>query len=1006
MRISLFGFDSRFPEVSGDVSAERSAIGKRRLLTKLAADQGRALMLGCLSQIRESPTGLRPLYRLAAIIRLLPRLLLFSLAGSVCSPAAAAELSDCREMLRTGRYEECIAAAAEAFARRRYGESWPVLQTEAEMALGRYEEALRTVERGVERYSWSIRLRWLGREAALRNGQPELAETRLTEIRELVKKFSWRYTDAEELVVLGRIDRLDGKDARDVLSNRYEKARDRNSYTRGPWLAIGELALEKDDAAFAAEVFSKALQQFEGDPDLHFGMSQAVGSSDPQAAMRHLAAALEANPKHIPSLLFQVERLMQSESYEQADQLLQRVFDVNPLWPEAWAYRSVIAHLTNDPRGEIAYRDAALSRWKNNPRVDHLIGRLLSQHYRFSEGAAAQYRALLIDPDFTPAKRQLAQDLLRLGNESDGWELAHAAYDQDPYNVSTFNLLELHDELNQFVTLEDDFFILRMERREAALYGDEALALLNRARQTLCTRYGLALNGRIVVEIFPDEDDFAVRTFGMPAVQGFLGVCFGRVITANSPASRRDNPSNWQSVLWHEFCHVVTLELTGNRIPRWLSEGISVYEELQADPRWGQRMTPRYRQHILDGGHTPLPELSSAFMNPESGWHLQFAYFESSLAVAFLIETFGTDALLKVLHDLRAGLPVNAALDRRCADIRKLEADFDKWIRQQAASLAPGVDWSPLLADASSPASVPANSGNPAAPQDSTDETGESTDLPDESAEPPLNEPAKAPADGTEPDAETADPSDGLLDENGRLNWQRLEAWLNDHPNHFAGLMLLADAQLSQQNWSAAEVTLKQLVSIYPQYNASDNAYEKLATVYRQLGRTNDERAALEAFVEQSADGMAANLRLVELQTSASDWRAVQETARRLLAVDPLLPQVHAAAAIAAERLQQPARAAVALRRLALLEPDDPADVHQRLAAALYETGQHDAARRHVLKALEEAPRYRAAHQLLLRIVRGTSRGKTGSAAEPVQAVPGGSGGGTIDSASVPPAAP
>lgn len=884
--------------------------------------------------------------------------LLLVLAGTLSSPASAAELSECREMLRTGRYAECIAATAEAFAKRRYGESWPVLQAEAQMALGRYDEALRTVELGVERYSWSIRLRWLGRDAALRNGQPEVAEARLTEIRELVKKFSWRYTDAEELVVLGMIDLIDGKDVKDVLAERFEKARSRNKYTRGPWLAIGQLGLDKDDAAFAAETYGGALEQFEKDPDLHFGMSLAIGSTDPQAAMLHLAAALEANPKHIPSLLFQVERLIQAESYDHADSLIQRVLDVNPLWPEAWACRAVIAHLTNDPRGEIAYRDTALARWKSNAKVDHLIGRLLSQHYRFSEGAAYQYRALLIDPDFVAAKRQLAQDLLRLGDEADGWELAHAAYDLDQYNVANFNLLELHDELKQFVTLEDDSFILRMDRQEALLYGDEALALLNRAKQTLCEKYGLDLNDKVVVEIFPNEDDFAVRTFGMPAVEGFLGVCFGRVITANSPASRRDSPSNWQSVLWHEFCHVVTLELTSNRIPRWLSEGISVYEELQADSRWGQRMTPQYRSHILDGKHTPLPELSGAFLNPESGWHLQFAYFESSLAVAFLIEKFGTDAMQDVLRDLRAGLPVNVALDRRCEDIGKLETDFDAYLKQQAESLAPKADWSPLLAES-------------------------------KTEERPAD-----PADDSKPATPTANP---LVDDNGAINWARLAVWMQQHPNNFMGLMLRADSELRKKDWDAAEATLKRLIEIYPEYNAGDNAYEKLAAVYRKLEQPAAERATLEQFVGQTADGVAANLRLVELQTAESDWDAVKESAKRLLAVDPLLGRVHDAAATAAEHLDRPAAVATALRRVAQLEPDDPADVHLRLAQALHRLGRTGEAKRHVLKALEEAPRYRAAHRLLLEIVRETSSSGGGSATKPTQSVPAAPGVGTIE---------
>ena len=83
-----------------------------------------------------------------------------------------------------------------------------------------------------------------------------------------------------------------------------------------------------------------------------------------------------------------------------------------------------------------------------------------------------------------------------------------------------------------------------------------------------------------------------MRTFGLPGADGFLGVCFGRVITANSPASQGENPSNWESVLWHEFCHVVTLTKTHNKMPRWLSEGISVYEERPGRPRLGDRAEP------------------------------------------------------------------------------------------------------------------------------------------------------------------------------------------------------------------------------------------------------------------------------------------------------------------------------------------------------------------------------------------------------------------------------
>ncbi len=322
-----------------------------------------------------------------------------------------------------------------------------------------------------------------------------------------------------------------------------------------------------------------------------------------------------------------------------------------------------------------------------------------------------------------------------------------------------------------------------------------------------------------------------------------------------------------------------------------------------------------------------------------------------------------------VLRDLQAGLPVNVALDRRCEDIAKLESDFDAWLRKQAEGLAPKVDWGPMLPDESVTA-------------DSTEE-----------------KPAADPAETKPPAA----PKNPLLDDNGVLNWPRLEAWLREHPNHFVGMMLQADAELKKKDWPAAEQTLKQLIEIYPGYNGRDNAYEKLAAVYQTMQRPRDERAVLEQFVQQTADGVSANLRLIELQSEADDWLAVHASAQRLLAVDPLLRNVHESAARAAEHLDQPTEVATALRRVAQLDPDDPAGVHLRLARALHSIGRNDEAKRHVLQALEEAPRYREAHRLLLKLVRGTSTSERGSAKASAetptetQSMPAGPGGGTIE---------
>ena len=156
--------------------------------------------------------------------------------------------------------------------------------------------------------------------------------------------------------------------------------------------------------------------------------------------------------------------------------------------------------------------------WPKNPEVDHLIGRKLSQKYRFAEGAEYQRKSLAFDPNYRPAKMQLSQDLLRLGEEEEGWRLADEVAKQDAYNVVAFNLVTLQDELAKFRTLGGDGLLVRMDAREADLYGDRVLELLKRARKTLCEKYDVKLDGPIVIEIFPQQKDFAVRTFGMPGV--------------------------------------------------------------------------------------------------------------------------------------------------------------------------------------------------------------------------------------------------------------------------------------------------------------------------------------------------------------------------------------------------------------------------------------------------------------------------------------------------------
>ncbi len=820
------------------------------------------------------------------------------------SPIARADLAGCTAKLQSGDYAGCIEEATQAIESGQFGEPWRLLKIQAQLIRGEYQEALATFEMALPRYQSSIRLRLLGHEVYSALGRRDDAARMLEQINRLVGARPWWYSDALDLVAQGRAALLLGADPRQVLELIYDKARRESPGVRETWLAPGELALDKQDYAEAGRLFTEAVKRFPNDPDIHYGIARAFAPSDGQRTMAALAKTLELNPNHVGALLMQADELIDGENLAEAEEVLAQVLSINPASVPACSYSAVLAHLENDSEGEAVSRSRALKFNIANPAVDHLIGRKLSQKYRFAEGAAHQRAALKLDENHLPAKAQLSQDLLRLGEVEEGWKLAREVLEKDAYNVVAFNLVTLQENIAKFRTLEDEFFIVRMEAREAEIYGERVMSLLNRARVALCDKYDMKLTSRVTVEIFPDQKDFAIRTFGLPGGDGFLGVCFGNVITANSPAAI-GGASNWEAVLWHEFCHVVTLQATRNRMPRWLSEGISVYEEKQANKTWGQSMTPVFREMILGGELTPVGRLSMAFLRARSAMHVQFAYYQSSLVVEFMIQKAGIEGVRKVLRDLHEGIYINAAIEKHIGPMKEIEAGFEAHAKALAQKLAPSADWAPL---------------------------------------PPAAQRGGA----------------------------ALAAWLKEHPDSVAGLMLHGQELLAEKKWNEAKQPLLRAIELFPEDDSPNNANWLLSQAHRALEEMKEEQAALERIAAMSADHVPAFLRLMELAGERKDWPAVLTFGDRILAVNPLSPSPHRLLAMAADYMNDHAAAARALRTLLLMEPADPAQLHFDLARHLYAMKKDDpAARRHVLRAIEEAPRFQEAQKLLLRIVEG-----------------------------------
>lgn len=814
-------------------------------------------------------------------------LFLFLLVSVIATPRLCAQadykryydednLPKVRLVFQAGRYDFVLQICDYALQRGQPSWEWRVLRFESLANLGRYEEAFAEASKTADLFPESLGAQLRIYEFFQTTGRKEEAAKTFAAINRTAAAVPKNERTSLDLVYLGEAALVLGADPAKVLEMYISpaKAKKAKGESVPPGLVeahlfAGHLALKKDDLERAANEFREALKYSPDDPEALFGLARALLPSDREGGLKFLEDTLIQAPVHFGALLLHAEYAIHFERYDAASEYLSQVEAVNPQHPEAHAYRAILAEIErHDDAAFQKEREAALSVWRDNPEVDYLIGRVLSKKYRFAEGAESQKRALAFDPGFLPAKLQLALDYLKLGQVEAAWPLAKEVAEADEYNVLALNLETLEKEIASFTKLETDDFLIRLPVEDAEIYGARVVEILTEAKRVLGEKYGLTSQEKTLVEFYPDQQDFAIRTFGELGGEGLLGVCSGTVVTMNSPGSKTARRSNWEATLWHEYCHVITLTATKNKMPRWLSEGISVYEELQRNPAWGQRMTPRYRRMILEEeALTPIREMSEAFFQAKSGEDVMFAYYQSMLLVDYFVKEYGLDAVRAILKDLGEGVLINVALERHTASLDALQKGFALSTIRLAEAYGPGVDW-------------------------------------------------------TSPKPEELD----------RRSATAMAAYLQEHPSNFEVRQALSGALVERKQWDAAIESADALINLLPEYSESGNGYLIKALAFRGKKDTESERAVLEKLSVLSAEALSAYNRLIELNFDRSNWDGVIANAHRGIAINPFNERLHYCRGCAHEAKQETAPAVESFENALLLDPGNPSELRFRLA--------------------------------------------------------------------------
>ena len=666
--------------------------------------------------------------------------------------------------------------------------------------------------------------------------------------------------------------------------------------------AWGELFLEKFNRAEALKSFQAALKDDSRSVPALIGSARVLEDEDPPQAVAIAKHVLEINPSATEVYIFLAQQAADAGRRDEARQGLQKALEINPSSLEARALLGALAYVEDKKpefEGEVG---KALAIAPTYGEAYRMAGELAAHNYRFDEAVDLTRRGLTLDKNNPRILADLGTHLLRTGDEPAARTVLEQSFKIDPYDVVTFNLLQMMDTLDKFVTVRDGDLIFRMQKDEAPVLGDYAIALAHQALDTLAKRYQFTPTGPILIEIFPKHDDFAVRNVGLPGMIGALGACFGRVVTMDSPHAVPPGQFQWEATLWHELAHVVTIQMSNQRVPRWLTEGISVYEEKLHRADWARGMDVTFAGMLNRGETLKLHDLNAAFTDPRT---ISLAYFEASLLVDYLVQTFGDEGLHKLLRAYGRGLDTEPALKEALdTDFDRLQVGFDEALEKTFGKLRAALE-------------VPK----------------ESKDLPKMSLDALAGVAAEhAGSFPVQMTYATALRKAGKTDEAFRVFERAAElvpiATGGDSPN-----AQIADIALEKKDQARAIAALQALMNA--DFDNVDLA-RKVAALMREAGITDGARL-----------------------------RPVYE---RITAVDPFDADAHARLGRLAMQANQADIAVREFKAVVALGPVDRASAYTDLAEGYLKSGKRADARKQTLAALEIAPSYERAQTLLLQL--------------------------------------
>jgi len=227
---------------------------------------------------------------------------------------------------------------------------------------------------------------------------------------------------------------------------------------------------------------------------------------------------------------------------------------------------------------------------------------------------------------------------------------------------------------SDFSQRESSHFNLHFEGKDTSeKFRRDLLATLDSEYDDLVRDLGYAPHNNIAVTLYPQQAFFDVTrapSWTGAVNDGKLRIPISGVSSVTPELAR---------VLKHELTHSFIAEMSGNRCPTWLNEGVAQMEEGRSSATNGRQLA----QLFATGNEIPFNMLEGGFMSFSAG-EATVAYAESLAGAEYIRDGYGMTEISRMLSLLSQGSSSEAALRTSVhSGYRQFRDEMTRWLKEK-----------------------------------------------------------------------------------------------------------------------------------------------------------------------------------------------------------------------------------------------------------------------------------------------------------------------------------